>query len=182
MAPALEQRYWSHRQRCSFDGEPAQSGGGDGEGDIPSVARFSEDLVAISASRRVYDQLRWIDETGIERACGSIMFRISPLWFPRTAQNSLNAIISSRPCGWNGAASTFYPLDLNVEQDRVKRRKAGDPGRYAGERQIRESTWPISSAAICWKSFPTLPRSKDGDVRINLLNRDGYWLRPQSVR
>ena len=36
-------------------------------GDMPTVARFTEDLVALSASRRVYDQVRWIDETGIER-------------------------------------------------------------------------------------------------------------------
>ena len=35
--------------------------------DAPSAARFADDLVALSASRRVYDQLRWIDESGVER-------------------------------------------------------------------------------------------------------------------
>ena len=37
------------------------------KGDDAALAALTADFVALSASRRTYDQLRWIDETGMER-------------------------------------------------------------------------------------------------------------------
>ena len=154
--------------------------------DMPSVARFSEDLVAISASRRVYDQLRWIDETGIERVRVDYV-QNQPFVVPEDRlQNKSERYYFIATMRLERGGIYVSPLDLNVEQDRVETPykpviRVGMPvsDRFGNPRGIVIANF---FGSYLLEKFSDVTGSKNGDVRVNLLNRDGYWLRaPQPV-
>ncbi|MGB9495115.1 MAG: diguanylate cyclase [Azonexus sp.] len=152
----------------------------------PEIVAFTADLVALSASRRVYDQLRWIDEHGRERVRvdfidgrsfvvpeAQLQIKSQRYYFAATMQLAPGEIFIS-------------PLDLNVEQDRVEtppkptirlampvRDGAGRP------RGIVIANYFVSRLL---DKFSEVTEARETSARINLLNRDGYWLKaPEAV-
>jgi len=155
-------------------------------GDTPTVDRFTEDLVALSASRRVYDQLRWIDETGIERVRVDYV-QNQPFVVPDDRlQNKAQRYYFVATMRLERGSIYVSPLDLNVEQERIETPykpviRLGMPvqDKFGNPRGIIMVNF---FGSYLLEKFSEVTESKDGDVRVSLLNRDGYWLRaPQTV-
>ncbi|WP_153144555.1 sensor domain-containing diguanylate cyclase [Dechloromonas sp. H13] len=155
-------------------------------GDAPAVARLTEDFVALSASRRVYDQLRWIDETGIERVRVDFI-QNRPFVVPEERlQNKSLRYFFKEAMQLEPGQIFVSPLDLNVEEERVEtpfkpvirlatpvRDRTGQP---------RGIVIANFFGSYLLDKFVDVTEAKEGAARVNLLNRDGYWLRaPQSV-
>jgi len=88
--------------------------------DAPSAARFADDLVALSASRRVYDQLRWIDESGVERVRVDFL-QNRPYVVPEDRlQNKALRDYFKAAMALEPGRIYVSPLDLNIEQGRVE--------------------------------------------------------------
>ncbi len=155
-------------------------------GDSAAIARFTDDLVALSASRGVYDQLRWIDEAGIERVRVDYV-QNQPFVVPDDRlQNKAQRYYFVATMGLARGAIYVSPLDLNVEQERIETPhkpmiRLGTPvqDRFGNPRGIIIANF---FGSYLLERFSEATDSKDGAVRVSLLNRDGYWLRaPQTV-
>jgi diguanylate cyclase len=153
---------------------------------MPAVARFTEDLVALSASRHVYDQLRWIDETGLERVRVDYV-QNQPFVVPEDRlQNKSQRYYFIATMQLERGGIYVSPLDLNVEQDRVETPykpviRVGMPvsDKFGNPHGIVMANF---FGSYLLDKFSDVTAGQDSDVRVNLLNRDGYWLRaPQTV-
>lgn len=149
--------------------------------DAPSAARLTEDLVVISASRRVYDQLRWIDESGVERVRIDFV-QNQPFVVPEERlQNKAQREYFTATMALEPGRIYVSPLDLNIEQGRVEtpfkpvirlatpvHDKAGRP------RGIVIANY---FGSYLLDKFVAVTEASEASVRVNLLNQDGYWLR-----
>ncbi|MGA9394051.1 MAG: diguanylate cyclase [Azonexus sp.] len=152
----------------------------------PEIVAFTADLVALSASRRVYDQLRWIDEHGRERVRvdfidgrsfvvpeAQLQIKSQRYYFAATMQLAPGEIFIS-------------PLDLNVEQDRVETPpkptiRLAMPVRDGAGRP-RGIVIANDFVSRLLDKFSEVTEARETSARINLLNRDGYWLKaPEAV-
>ena len=148
--------------------------------DPPSLADFTADLVALSASLRVYDQLRWIDESGMERVRVDYV-QNQPFVVPlERLQNKAQRYFFIDTMKLAPGEIYVSPLDLNIEQDRV-----GTPIKptlrlgmavvdQAGRRRGIVMVNYFGSHLL--DKFSDLTEAREGGTRVNLLNRDGYWL------
>ena len=153
--------------------------------DVHSISRLADDLVALSASRRVYDQLRWIDETGVERVRIGFL-QNQPFVVPeerlqnKATRNYFTATMALEP-------GTIYvsPLDLNIEQGRVETPfkpviRLATPVHDKGG-QPRGIVIINYFGSYLLDKFVDATEASDASARVNLLNGEGYWLRaPQS--
>ena len=151
------------------------------QNDLNSISRLADDLVALSASRRVYDQLRWIDESGVERVRVDFL-QNQPFVVPDDRlQNKATRDYFKAAMALEAGRIYVSPLDLNVEQGRVEtpfkpvirlatpiRDKAGQP------RGIVIANY---FGSYLLDKFVDVTEAGDGSIRVNLLNGDGYWLR-----
>ena len=148
--------------------------------DPPSLADFTADLVALSASLRVYDQLRWIDESGMERVRVDYV-QNQPFVVPlERLQNKAQRYFFIDTMKLAPGEIYVSPLDLNIEQDRV-----GTPIKptlrlgmavvdQAGRRRGIVMVNYFGSHLL--DKFSDLTEAREGGTRVNLLNRDGFWL------
>lgn len=149
--------------------------------DAQSISRLADDLVALSASRRVYDQLRWIDESGVERVRIDFL-QNQPFVVPEERlQNKAQREYFTATMALEPGRIYVSPFDLNIEQNRVEtpfkpvirlatpvRDKAGQP------RGIVIANY---FGSYLLDKFVDVTDASNGEIRVNLLNRDGYWLR-----
>jgi len=155
-------------------------------GDAGSVGRFTADLVTLSASRRFYDQLRWIDETGMERVRVDYV-QNEPYVVPgERLQNKAQRYFFTGAMQLERGGIYVSPLDLNVEQDRVE-----TP--YKPMLRVAMRVWDREGrargivivnyfASQLLQDFAEVTEAHDSGIRVNLLNRDGYWLKaPQAA-
>ncbi len=149
--------------------------------DAPSAARFADDLVALSASRRVYDQLRWIDESGVERVRVDFL-QNRPYVVPEDRlQNKALRDYFKAAMALEPGRIYVSPLDLNIEQGRVETpfkpviRLAIPVSDKAG--QPRGIVIANYFGSYLIEKFVDVTKAGDTNVRVNLLNGDGYWLR-----
>jgi len=150
------------------------------KGDAASLAAFTADLVAISASSRVYDKLRWIDENGMERVRVDFIHN-QPVVVPAERLQSKAQryfVIDTMQL----APGEIYvsPLDLNVDQGRVE--TPLKPTLRLGMRVADRAGRPRGIVLVNYfgrhllDKFSDVTEAKEGEVRVSLLNRDGYWL------
>jgi diguanylate cyclase len=151
------------------------------QSDLQSVSRLADDLVALSASRRVYDQLRWIDESGVEQVRIDFL-QNQPFVVPdERLQNKALRDYFKTTMALEPGRIYVSPLDLNIEQNRVEtpfkpvirlatpvRDRAGQP------RGIVIANY---FASYLLDKFVDVTDASNGEIRVNLLNSDGYWLR-----
>ena len=156
------------------------------KGDEPSLAAFTADLVALSASRRVYDQLRWIDETGMERVRVDYV-QNQPFVVPaERLQNKAQRYFFTGTMRLAPGEIFVSPLDLNVEQDRVETPlkptlRLATPVQDASG-QARGIVMANYFGRYLLDRFSEVTETGDSVDRVNLLNRNGYWLKaPQSA-
>jgi len=150
------------------------------KGDDAGLAALTADFVALSASRRTYDQLRWIDETGMERVRVDYV-QNEPFVVPRERlQNKARRYFFTDTMQLAPGEIFVSPLDLNVEQDRVETpikpviRLAMQVKDGAG--QLRGIVIANYFGSYLLDKFTEVTEAHEGNVRVNLLNRDGYWL------
>ena len=89
-------------------------------GDAKAIAALENNLFHFSASKRIYDQVRWIDETGMERVRvdfreGAAVAIPRAQLQPKGQRYFFTDTIKLSPGG-----IFVSPLDLNIEQDKVE--------------------------------------------------------------
>ncbi len=153
--------------------------------DAETMARLTADISAISASRRFYDQLRWIDETGMERVRVDYVQNQPRVVPAERLQNKAQRYYYTGTMRLAADEVFVSPLDLNVEQDRVE-----TP--YKPMLRLAVRVWDSEGrargivianffASYLLDAFAVATESRDESVRISLLNRDGFWLKaPQA--
>lgn len=148
--------------------------------DQPALSRLTADLVALSASHRVYDQLRWIDETGRERVRVDYL-QNEPFVVPEERlQNKAQRHFFSDAMKLAPGEIYLSPLDLNIEQGRVETplkptlRLAMRVADQAGK--ARGIVIANYFASFLIARFDDITLSHDFGARVSLLNREGYWL------
>ena len=148
--------------------------------DPPALSRLAADLVALSASHRVYDKLRWIDETGGERVRVDYL-QNEPFAVPENRlQNKAERYFFSDTMKLAPGEIYLSPLDLNIEQGRVETplkptlRLAMRVADQAGK--ARGIVIANYFASFLIARFDDITQSHDIGARVSLLNREGYWL------
>ena len=148
--------------------------------DPPALSRLAADLVALSASHRVYDKLRWIDETGGERVRVDYL-QNEPFVVPEERlQNKAQRYFFSDTMKLAPGEIYVSPLDLNIEQGRVETplkptlRLAMRVEDQAGK--ARGIVIANYFASFLIARFDDITQSHDIGARVSLLNREGYWL------
>ena len=152
-------------------------------GDELAVARLAGDLRAFSASRGIYDQVRWIDETGMERVridYAQNEALVVPL--DRLQDKGQRYYFSS---AMQLGRDEIYvsPLDLNIEQGRVE-----TP--FKPMLRVAQRVWdgdgnPRGIVVLNFfgshllDTFVAVVQSGGTAFPVSLLNRDGYWLKGQ---
>ena len=150
------------------------------QGDAQSLDALTADLVALSASRRLYDQLRWIDESGMERVRVDYV-QNQPFVVPvERLQNKAQRYFFIDTMKLAPAEIYVSPLDLNIEQGRVE--TPLKPTLRLGMPVFVRAGRPRGIVIVNYfgrfllDKFSDVTEAREGGVRVNLLNRDGYWL------
>ena len=140
---------------------------------------FEQDMLNLSSSSRLYDQIRWLDETGMERV--------------RVNFNNGNPVLTSAEALQNKRARYYFPaafklergeayispLDLNIEHDRIE---------IPHKPMLRIATPVFDSRGdkrgivlLNFLGAELLVRFDKATFDIAdhamLLNQDGYWLK-----
>ena len=150
------------------------------KGDAPSLAAFTADLVALSASRWLYDQLRWIDESGMERVRVDYV-QNQPFVVPvERLQNKAQRYFFVDTMKLAPGEIYVSPFDLNIEQGRVE--TPFKPTLRLGMPVVDQAGHPRGIVMVNYfgryllDKFSDVTEAGEGGVRVSLLNRDGYWL------
>ena len=150
------------------------------KGDAPSLAAFTADLVALSASRRLYDQLRWIDESGMERVRVDYV-QNQPFVVPvERLQNKAQRYFFVDTMKRAPGEIYVSPFDLNIEQGRVE--TPFKPTLRLGMPVVDQAGHPRGIVMVNYfgryllDKFSDVTEAGESGVRVSLLNRDGYWL------
>jgi len=150
------------------------------KGDAPSLAAFTADLVALSASRRLYDQLRWIDESGMERVRVDYV-QNQPFVVPvERLQNKAQRYFFVDTMKLAPGEIYVSPFDLNIEQGRVE--TPFKPTLRLGMPVVDQAGHPRGIVMVNYfgryllDKFSDVTEAGESGVRVSLLNRDGYWL------
>jgi diguanylate cyclase (GGDEF)-like protein len=150
------------------------------KGDAQSLDALTADLVALSASRRLYDQLRWIDESGMERVRVDYV-QNQPFVVPvERLQNKAQRYFFIDTMKLAPGEIYVSPLDLNIEQGRVE--TPLKPTLRLGMPVFDRAGRPRGIVIVNYfgrfllDKFSDVTEAREGGVRVNLLNRDGYWL------
>ena len=150
------------------------------KGNTPSLAAFTADLVALSASRGVYDKLRWIDESGMERVRVDFI-QNQPFVVPvERLQNKAERYFFIGTMKLAPGEIYVSPLDLNMELGRVE--TPFKPTLRLGMPVVDQAGRPRGIVMVNYFArylldrFSNVTEAGESGVRISLLNRDGYWL------
>ncbi|MBL8431291.1 MAG: GGDEF domain-containing protein, partial [Dechloromonas sp.] len=138
------------------------------------------DLAVLSASRRVYDQLRWIDESGMERVRVDFIQNQAFVVPAERLQNKAQRYFFNDTMRLAPGEIYVSPLDLNIEQGRVE--TPFKPTLRLGMPVFDAAGRPRGIVIVNYfgryllDRFSDVTEAREGGVRVNLLNRDGYWL------
>ena len=148
--------------------------------DPPALAAYAADLAVLSASRRVYDQLRWIDESGMERVRVDFIQNQAFVVPAERLQNKAQRYFFTDTMRLAPGEIYVSPLDLNIEQGRVE--TPFKPTLRLGMPVFDAAGRPRGIVIVNYfgryllDRFSDVTEAREGGVRVNLLNRDGYWL------
>lgn len=144
-----------------------------------NIAALADDFMTFSASKSIYDQIRWIDETGMERvrvdfrqgspvliANGQLQDKSKRYFFIETIKLKPGEVFVS-------------PLDLNIEQDRIETpfkpmlRIATPVADQHGQNRGIVILNYLGSDLL--QAFTKA--TGQTDTHNMLINSDGYWLK-----
>lgn len=84
------------------------------------IAQLTDDLINFSRAKRVYDQLRWLDETGMEIVRVDYAAGHPAAVTADKLQNKGKRYFFTDSFKLNPGEIFISPLDLNIEQDRIE--------------------------------------------------------------
>lgn len=142
-------------------------------------SHLAEDFANFSRSKGIYDQVRWLDETGMERVrVDSVQGqpRVVPA---NELQNKGTRYFFTDTCKLNPGETFISPLDLNVEHDKIE---------VPYKPMLRVAT-PIADNAgnkrgivilnyhgrVMLDAFTTATTSIADHIMV--VNKEGYWLK-----
>ncbi|HEY8037777.1 MAG TPA: EAL domain-containing protein [Methylobacter sp.] len=145
----------------------------------PEIHDFEQDMLSLASTSRLYDQIRWLDETGMERV--RVNFNNgNPAIVPVEAlQNKRTRYYFPAAFKLERGEVYISPLDLNIEHDRIE---------IPYKPMLRIAT-PVfdghgNKRGIVMLNYfgaELLARldkaTTDIADHIMLLNQDGYWLK-----
>lgn len=143
------------------------------------LAELAEDFAIFSRSKGVYDQIRWIDETGLERVRVDLLGGRPELLPSARLQNKQQRYYFVDTMNLSPGAAFISPLDLNVESDQIEipykpTLRVATPVADSGGRR-RGIVILNYLAKEMLDDFDRETRVFGG--RSMLVNRDGYWLK-----
>ena len=149
-----------------------------------NLDRLAEDFAGFSRTQGIYDQLRWIDETGMEVIRVDNVQGKQLVVAPEKLQNKGKRYFFVDAMKLNPGEIFVSPMDLNVEQDKIE---------VPYKPMLRVAT-PVTDAQGKKRGIVILnyygrdmlqafAKATDGVAdHVMLLNRDGYWLKsPQAA-
>ncbi|MBS1170499.1 MAG: hypothetical protein H6R01_1417 [Burkholderiaceae bacterium] len=146
--------------------------------DLTSVAN---DWLEFSRSKQVYDKIRWIDETGMERLRIDYDKGGPKIAWPAELQSKANRYFFAETSKLDAGEIFVSPLDLNVEHEQIEipykaTIRFGMP--VFDENGQRRGIFLINySADDLLERFTQVTRL--GSHSDWLLNQDGYWIKGQ---
>lgn len=146
--------------------------------DPEKLTRLAENFVNLSRIRRYYDQIRWIDESGMERVRVDYIADGPKIIATQLLQNKRERYYVAETLKLSPGEIFVSPLDLNIERGQIE---------YPLKPMIRLST-PLADRSgtrhgllvINYAAQNMLDNFLAATVkirdRISVLNREGYWL------
>ncbi len=145
------------------------------DGGRPAIEALTADWVNFSRAKQVYDQIRWIDEKGMERVRVNFNEE-SPVVVPGYAlQNKGQRYFFADALKLNAGEIYLSPFDLNVEDDRIE--TPHKPTIRIGTPLVDSSGKQRGIVLINYlgKDLLNLLRASH-DSPLWLINPQGYWL------
>ena len=161
---------------------PSLSTAMDGD-DEADVMRLAGDLRAFAAARHVYDQVRWIDETGMERVRIDYVQNEALVVPADRLQDKGQRYYFTGAMQLGRDEIYVSPLDLNIEQGRVE--TPFKPMIRIAQRVWSSDGRPRGIVVVNFfgshllDTFVVAVQSGGAAFPVSLLNRDGYWLKGQ---
>ena len=153
------------------------------KGDATSSGELANAFASFSNSKTIYDQLRWIDETGMERVRVDYVGGKAVVIAGNHLQNKGQRYFFTDSFKLNPGEIFVSPLDLNIEQNKIE---------VPHKPMVRIATPVMDSQGnkrgiVIINYYARLLLDAFGDAtdevrdHIMVLNGDGYWLKsPQS--
>lgn len=144
-----------------------------------ALGYLTRDLIAFSDAARFYDQIRWIDETGLERVRVDRVAGAAVAIPAERLQNKGSRYFFTDTMALNPGQVFVSPLDLNVEGNAIERpykpmlRFATPVVDAAGKRRGIVILNYLGQTML--DEFAGAAGRQSDDV--NLLNGEGYWLK-----
>ena len=149
--------------------------------DRAALARLGDDLVALSAARRVYDQLAWMDEAGVEQVRVDMVQNRPLIVDSDRLQNRAQSEFFTKAMAAAPGCIHVSPLVLNVEDKRVElpykpviRVAIPVHDRLGNAHGVVVSTF---YGSYLLEKFIEVTDARESAARVNLLNGEGFWLR-----
>lgn len=147
-----------------------------------NLAAVAADFVAFSETSEIYDQIRWLDESGAERV--RVNFSDGRAWVVPAGelQNKADRYYFIQSIGLGGGSVYLSPLDLNIERGEIERPlkptiRLGMPlfdgdGRRHGVVVLNYLGQDLLNV------FSQAAAHAEND--LELVNQDGFWLKGRS--
>jgi len=149
------------------------------EGSPAALGYLTRDLIAFSDAARFYDQIRWIDQTGLERVRVDHVAGAAVAIPTERLQNKGTRYFFTDTMALNPGQVFVSPLDLNIEGNAIEvpykpmLRFATPVVNAVGERRGIVILNYLGRTML--DEFASAAGSLSDD--ITLLNGDGYWLK-----
>ena len=144
-----------------------------------NIAALADDFIKFSASKSIYDQIRWIDETGMERVRVDFLQGAPVLISDEQLQDKSKRYFFIETIKLKPGEIFTSPLDLNIEHDRIE-----EPFKP----MLRIAT-PVTDQKDKNRGIVILnylgndllqaftQASEQTDAHNMLVNSEGYWLK-----
>ena len=142
-------------------------------------AELAEQFVSFSRSKPIYNQLRWIDETGMEKVRVDTVHGVPVIVPEAELQNKGQRYFFSDTMKLAPGEIFVSPLDLNIEHDKIEEPykpmlRLATP--VADRQGVKRGIVIINYfGSDMLQEFARITE-KVGD-HVMVLNRDGYWLK-----
>ena len=147
--------------------------------DPQQIISMADEWITFSQAHRIYDKIRWIDETGKERLRVNYAHPHPFAVPPDQLQNKLDRYFFVETMKRNAGEIFVSPLDLNIDNDRLETPRK--PTIRVGMTVFDNTDKPRGILLINYAADALLDRFDASSAFRGrgdwLVNTDGYWLR-----
>ena len=147
------------------------------------LSEVAEHFVSFARSKKIYNQLRWIDESGMERVRVDTVNGVPIVVADAQLQSKRGRYFFSDTMKLAPGEVFVSPLDLNIEQDKIEEPfkpmlRVATP--VADSQGLKRGIVIINYFGSDMLQEFTRVTEKVAD-HVMMLNRDGYWLKSPKV-